>query len=112
MRRSFLRSLAALTLAGSAAVSHATCPGDLETAALVARYLSLEPADNPAPMSLEDAECGRDKMVRFLEQQLGLRAGYKAGLTNPAVQKRFNHDAPMARSSRPGSVPARCSRPT
>lgn len=95
MRRPISRSLAALALAGSAAVSHATCPGDLETAVLVARYMSLAPADNPQPMSLADAECARDKMVRFLEQQLGLRSGYKAGLTNPAVQKRFGHDRPV-----------------
>ncbi|MCM5681226.1 fumarylacetoacetate hydrolase [Schlegelella sp. S2-27] len=95
MTRPFLRCLAAFTLAASAAVSHATCPGDVETAVLVARYMSLQPADNPPPMSIGDAECGRDKMVRFMEQQLGLRAGYKAGLTNPAVQKRFKHDAPV-----------------
>nr|WP_297350349.1 fumarylacetoacetate hydrolase [uncultured Caldimonas sp.] len=95
MKRLLLRCLAALSLAPIAAVSHATCPGAADTAVLVSRYMSLEPADNLPPMSMADAECARDRMVAFLEQQLGLRAGYKAGLTNPAVQKRFGHDAPV-----------------
>ena len=30
-----------------------------------------------------------------MARQLGAPVGYKAGLTNPAVQKRFNADAPV-----------------
>lgn len=88
--------LAALALAAcSAGMAAAACPSDIEVARLAARYMALEPADNPAPMSVADAACGRDKLVAYLEQQLGRKAGYKAGLTNPAVQKRFHHDSPV-----------------
>ena len=34
-------------------------------------------------------------MLTLLTAQLGAPVGYKAGLTNPAVQKRFNADAPV-----------------
>lgn len=46
-------------------------------------------------MSMADAECGREKLTRFLAQSQGAVVGYKAGLTNPAVQKRFGHDSPI-----------------
>ena len=44
---------------------------------------------------MSDAVCGREKFVRFLEQNYGKVVGYKAGLTNPAVQKRFNYPNPV-----------------
>ncbi|MCW7540624.1 fumarylacetoacetate hydrolase [Aquabacterium sp. A7-Y] len=95
MNPSLKQGIAALALATLAAGAPAACPSDLEAARLVSRYLALEPVDNPPAMSPADAECGRDKVVAFLEQQLGRRAGYKAGLTHPAVQKRFRHDSPV-----------------
>ncbi|AKJ29538.1 2-keto-4-pentenoate hydratase [Caldimonas brevitalea] len=93
--RSAIAPWLALALALGSAGASAACPSSADAALLVSRYMSLAPADNPAPMSLEDAECGRTKVVGFLEQQLGRRAGYKAGLTNAAVQKRFRHDRPV-----------------
>jgi 2-keto-4-pentenoate hydratase len=70
----------------------AACPPPLQTAAMAARYANLQPAPNPPPgMTMTDAQCGRDQFVRFLAQTQGKVVGYKAGLTNPAVQKRFNH---------------------
>jgi len=72
--------------------SFAACPSDVDTALMAARYANLQPAPNPpADLSMIDAVCGRDKFVRFLGQNYGKVVGYKAGLTNPAVQKRFNH---------------------
>lgn len=94
-RTTMLRTLSAFAFAGAAAVAQATCLSDLDAALMAARYANLEPADNPGPMSLADAECTRDKLVGFIGQRLGPRAGYKAGLTNPAVQKRFGHDRPV-----------------
>jgi 2-keto-4-pentenoate hydratase len=72
--------------------SFAACPSDVDAALMAARYANLQPAPNaPADLTMTDALCGRDKFVRFLGQNYGKVVGYKAGLTNPAVQKRFNH---------------------
>ncbi len=85
--------LLSTTLAGAA---QAACPTDLEAAAVAAAIVARQPVPRPAgDMNMADGLCGRDKVVRYLEQAYGERAGYKAGLTNPAVQKRFNHDAPL-----------------
>lgn len=85
----------ALTLA-SAATAHAACPTDLEAASIAARVVNLQPIPNPpAELSMADALCARDRINRYLEQQFGPVVGYKAGLTNPAVQKRFNYDKPV-----------------
>lgn len=83
---------AALALAGPV---QAACLSDVDAAALVANYMARKPAANPEGLSAADGECTRAKVNRFLEQQLGKPVGYKAGLTNPAVQKRFNHDSPV-----------------
>src|SRR5512143_404514 len=74
----------------------AACPSDIDTAMMAARYANLQPAPNsPADLSMADALCGRDKFVQFLAQNYGKVVGYKAGLTNPAVQKRFNYPNPV-----------------
>ena len=91
-------SLAALAL-GLAALplgAHAACPTDLEAATVAAAIVARQPVTAPAgEMSMEDGLCGRDKVVRYLAQTYGEAVGYKAGLTNPAVQKRFNYNAPL-----------------
>ena len=86
-----------LVLAASfAPAAQAACLSDLEAAALVANYMAKTPAANPEGLSKADGECTRAKVNRFLVQQIGAtQVGYKAGLTNPAVQKRFNTDAPV-----------------
>lgn len=91
-------SLAALALglAGLAPAAHAACPTDLEAAAVAAAIVARQPITAAAAeMSMEDGLCGRDKVVRYLAQTYGEAVGYKAGLTNPAVQKRFNYNAPL-----------------
>ncbi|HMO45878.1 MAG TPA: fumarylacetoacetate hydrolase [Rubrivivax sp.] len=86
----------AAALAALAAPVQAECLSDLQAAALVANYLDKKPAANPTGLSMADAECSRDKFNKFLVQQTQAKAiGYKAGLTNPAVQKRFNASAPV-----------------
>jgi len=67
----------------------------------------------PAGLGLADAECTRDRLVEELVRRgKGPVVGYKAGLTNPAVQKRFGTDRPvrgtlLARMLGPaGGVPA------
>jgi 2-keto-4-pentenoate hydratase len=94
MNRTLSICAAALALA-SAAPGWAACLSDVEAAAMVANYMARKPAANPEGLSAADGECTRTKVNRFLEQQLGKPIGYKAGLTNPAVQKRFNHNSPV-----------------
>lgn len=86
-------TLVALTLPS---ITHAVCPTDLEAAAVAAAIVARQPVPLPAgEMSMADGLCGQGKVVRFLGQAFGPVVGYKAGLTNPAVQKRFKHDAPL-----------------
>jgi 2-keto-4-pentenoate hydratase len=76
--------------------AHAACPSDVDTAAMAASYANLQPVPNPpSDMTMADAVCGRDKFTKFLSQNYGKVVGYKAGLTNPAVQKRFNYSNPV-----------------
>ena len=79
----------------STATASAACPTATEAAHLAALYMNKQIVSNPADLSIADAQCGRDKFVGFLSQQLTKIVGYKAGLTNPAVQKKFNHDQPV-----------------
>jgi 2-keto-4-pentenoate hydratase len=73
-----------------------TCPDYAEVAEMTRAYAALEPLPNPSEaLSLAGAVCGRDKFVRLLGDRYGKVVGYKAALTNPAVQKRFNYPAPV-----------------
>jgi 2-keto-4-pentenoate hydratase len=92
----FQRALCFSALLLAAAVpASAACMSDAEVVALFDAYNQRRPAANPEGLSTADGECSRGKLQRLLEFQLGAPVGYKAGLTNPAVQKRFNADAPV-----------------
>lgn len=88
-------SLAACLLAAGVTATHAACLSDAEVSAMFDAYNRLQPAATPQGLNAADGECSRAKLNRMLEFQLGKPVGYKAGLTNPAVQKRFNADAPV-----------------
>ncbi|SDM36958.1 2-keto-4-pentenoate hydratase [Oryzisolibacter propanilivorax] len=92
--KSFLAPIAlALGLAGAV---HAQCLDDAQVAELAARYAARQPAaDFAAPLSDADGACTRQRLNALLATRLGRVVGYKAGLTNPAVQKRFNTDQPV-----------------
>ena len=92
----------ALALTGCASTSApvvADTPGCLDNVSvdrLLADYNARRPAaDLPATLTLADAHCSRAKLQQRLAGQAGRLVGYKAGLTNPAVQKRFNTDQPV-----------------
>jgi 2-keto-4-pentenoate hydratase len=88
--------LLAATFSALPLIAVAACPSDIDTALMAARYANLQPAPNPAAdLTMADALCGRDQFTAFLGQNYGKVVGYKAGLTNPAVQKRFNHPSPV-----------------
>jgi 2-keto-4-pentenoate hydratase len=89
--------VAAAVTTFAAAAAQGACLSDVQAAALVASYMNRQPApvSNLEGLSTADGECTRAKVNRYLEQQLGKPVGHKAGLTNPAVQKRFNHHSPV-----------------
>jgi 2-keto-4-pentenoate hydratase len=73
-----------------------TCPTVAQTAEQVRRYIALEPMPNPeGPLTAEGAACGARRFVGALSATHGPVIGYKAGLTNAAVQQRFGVTAPV-----------------
>ncbi|MGE8319048.1 MAG: 2-keto-4-pentenoate hydratase [Comamonas sp.] len=90
------KKLAALALAAlGTAAAQAACLDDAQVAAMVAAYGAKQPAANPLALSDEDGRCTRAKFNAALQQAGRKPVGYKAGLTNPAVQKRFGTDHPV-----------------
>lgn len=78
----------------AAAQVHA-CPEDRPATAFVQAWQNAQPVRGLGELSMADALCLRDRLVRALQPTLGKVVGYKAGLTNKAVQQRFGHDAPV-----------------
>jgi 2-keto-4-pentenoate hydratase len=68
---------------------------DEQVTALFASYTAKTPAANPEGLTDEAGACSRSKLTALMEKQGAKLVGYKAGLTNPAVQKRFNTDKPV-----------------
>lgn len=91
----FARLATLLCVALLGASAQAACLSEEQVAALYASYQARTPAANPEGLDNADGECSRAKLNRLLARDLGQPVGYKAGLTNPAVQKRFNADAPV-----------------
>ena len=81
-------------LAALALPLQAQCLSDAQVAALFDAYSSRQPAANPTGLTAADASCSRAKFNRILELNLGPPVGYKAGLTNPAMQQRFGATGP------------------
>jgi len=90
------QTLATLALAiACATAAQAACLTDAQVADMAAHYLARTPAANPEGLSDADGACTRAKFNAQIAPRLGKVVGYKAGLTNPAVQKRFNTDKPV-----------------
>ena len=87
--------LTAVTLAIAAGTAGAACLTDAQVDEMAKQYAAKAPAANPPALSEDDAACTRAKFNARLEKQFGPVIGYKAGLTNPAVQKRFGYDKPV-----------------
>ncbi len=92
MRMNRLLIAGAVAIAGAA---DAACLSDAQAAELIAKFVAKAPAVTPEGLSEADGACSRAKVTALLEKQYGKVIGYKAGLTNPAVQKRFGYDKPV-----------------
>ncbi|CAG0945528.1 MAG: 2-oxo-hept-4-ene-1,7-dioate hydratase [Rhodocyclaceae bacterium] len=67
-----------------------------ESRQLAANYNAMQPTSGLSKeMTMERAERIRDGLVAELAASHGRVVGYKAGLTNPAVQKRFGVSSPV-----------------
>ena len=84
--------LAATLLALAATTVHADCLNDAAGTAIADACMVGKPGANPAGLNTADDECSRAKV---LGPKSGELVGYKAGLTNPAAQQRFNANAPV-----------------
>jgi 2-keto-4-pentenoate hydratase len=80
-----------------AAVREGRCQDEVLSAGQVAEYISKNWSINrPLPVEgLEQAYDFQDEVVKQLEPKYGAPCGYKAALTTPSLQKRFNYDRPV-----------------
>jgi 2-keto-4-pentenoate hydratase len=85
--------LAICALAAPAA--HAACMSPAQVVAMANDYMQRQPTPNPEGLSVADGECSRAKFNSILQALFGPPVGYKVGLSNRAVQKRFDYDAPV-----------------
>lgn len=92
MRRALCLSLI-LAVLGTA---QAACPSPETMAAVARHWQEMTPVTGmDKEMTPADAACARQFLVGELAKTQGKVVGYKAGLTNAAVQKRFGTDAPV-----------------
>ena len=88
-RNAILSFAAVLTLAACATVPP-------QSQQLAANFKAMQPTSGLAKeMTMEEAERIRDGLVAELAASHGKVVGYKAGLTNPAVRKRFGTTSPV-----------------
>lgn len=87
--------IAALGAAFLGGIAQAACLSDAQVAEMVQRMGEGKPAANIEGLTDEEGACTRAKLTAAVAARSGPLVGYKAGLTNPAVQKRFNTDKPV-----------------
>ena len=85
----------AATLFTSSLQANAACLSDEQVLNLHKNIMAATPAETMEGLSDEDGACTRRKLHQLMLARYGAVVGYKAGLTNPAVQKRFNTDKPV-----------------
>ena len=79
-----------------AAVDATACPDDQIVAATAEAFRTKTPGPGyPDGTSLADGYCAQAKYLALLADDLGARAGYKAGMTNRALQERFGAAEPV-----------------
>ncbi len=110
-----MRRLALLVVLLLAPVlANAEMPSEGNIKAVAEAWIAKKPAPSfVAAMSMAEAAAVQERYNALIAKDLGGMVGYKAGLTNPAVQKRFNYDKPIRGTlfakmilSSPAHVPA------
>ena len=94
--RTFLPTFALTAALAWNADALAVCPSH----EFINTILRFQEAKEPvrglrADLSMRDAECGRRRLVEKLESSENRVVGYKAGLTNRALQERFGAAGPV-----------------
>lgn len=90
------RPLVAAGLLTASLVVSAACPTPEQAARLADDWSAMKPLTGmDSAISVADARCTQARLVAQLEKSQGPVVGYKAGLTNKAVQQRFAYDAPV-----------------
>jgi 2-keto-4-pentenoate hydratase len=91
-----LRSALLIGVFAQAVPAPAQCPDPDPSAAIAAAWRDKQVLRGlPPSMTLQAAACVRECLVEHLQSTQGRVAGYKAALTNEAVQKRFGASAPV-----------------
>jgi 2-keto-4-pentenoate hydratase len=76
--------------------AQAEMPSEANIKAVADAWLAKKPAPGfGANMTMPEAASVRERYTALIAKDLGRVVGYKAALTNPAVQKRFNYDKPI-----------------
>lgn len=88
------RLIAALLLLAAPPVL-AACPTPATMAERAEKFLALEPLPALPGLSLADGACAQALLVQALAPRLGPVVGWKAGLTNEAVQRAFGVSHPV-----------------
>ena len=85
----------ALVLLALAVPARAACPDRAEVARFAAALIERRSPPPYQGLSVEEARCAQERLVALLAQPWGDAVGYKLGLTNPAVQRRFGLSEPV-----------------
>jgi 2-keto-4-pentenoate hydratase len=77
-------------------LAQAEMPSEANIKAVAEAWLAKKPAPSfGTAMTIAEAAKVQERYTALIAKDLGRVVGYKAGLTNPAVQKRFNYDKPL-----------------
>jgi 2-keto-4-pentenoate hydratase len=77
-------------------LAFAEMPSEENIKAVAESWLAKKPAKGfGVTMSMSEAYVVQIRYTALIAKNLGDVVGFKAGLTNPAVQKRFNYDKPI-----------------
>ena len=90
-----LASTAAATLFLLAGAVQAACLGPDEAGLLLRHFIHRTAAPVPAPMTEAEGSCSRAQFHALLQQHHGRVIGYKAALTNPAIQRMLKANGPI-----------------
>lgn len=77
-------------------LAYGEMPSDANIKVVADAWLAKKPAPTfGAAMTMAEAARVQERYCTLVAADLGEVVGYKAGLTNPALQKRFGYDKPI-----------------